>query len=86
MDFAQKILLLGSGELGKETAIEAQRLGVALAWDRDVQRAKKRCRNGGALHRTQDEELRVALPVIWEEKASPLGFSFTFSLGFLFNL
>ena len=36
-DSAQKILLLGSGELGKEIAIEAQRLGVeVVAVDRDA--------------------------------------------------
>ncbi|WP_367270983.1 NAD(P)-dependent oxidoreductase, partial [Thermococcus sp.] len=34
-DSAQRILLLGSGELGKEIAIEAQRLGVeVIAVDR----------------------------------------------------
>lgn len=34
-DSAQKIVLLGSGELGKEIAIEAQRLGVeVIAVDR----------------------------------------------------
>ena len=36
-----KLLLLGSGELGKEVAIEAQRLGVTvIAVDRYPQRAR----------------------------------------------
>ena len=52
-----KLLLLGAGELGKEVAIEAQRLGVmVVAVDRYAQRAGHA--GGAPLPRDRDDRRR----------------------------
>ena len=41
---ATRLLLLGSGELGKEVALEAQRFGVGLALGQTLEEARQKAK------------------------------------------